>query len=98
MNVIGLKNAAQIGLIRCSGSQAFDSRFLVTKGFKESIRKLYGIKGLLCKIRDGLFNFYGVHLLTVLHWHVTALLLLVCSELMSYPRFSWKFLTVSLTE
>ncbi|MCV5647486.1 hypothetical protein OFN55_32670, partial [Escherichia coli] len=38
-------------------------------------------------ISDGLFNFYGVHLRTALHWHVhvIALLLLVCSELMPYP-------------
>ena len=51
MNVIGLKNAAQIGLIRCSGSQAFDSRFLVTKGFKESIRET-----LWDQSKDGLFS------------------------------------------
>nr|WP_199269274.1 hypothetical protein [Escherichia coli] len=88
VDVVCLKNTTQVGLIRCPGAQTFDGRFLVTKGFKKSIRKLYRIKGLLCKIRDGLFNFYGVHLRTALHWHATALLLLVCSELMSYPRFS----------
>ena len=57
----GLENAAQVGLIRCPSAQALDRSHLVAEGFKEGIGELCGVKGLLRKVCDGLFDFYGVH-------------------------------------
>ncbi len=35
VNVVGLKNAAKIGLVRCTGAQPFYRRLLVAEGFSE---------------------------------------------------------------
>ena len=47
MNVVGLKNAAEIGLVRRAGAKALDGRLLVAEGFKEGIRKVVRIKRLI---------------------------------------------------
>ena len=60
VDVVGLKDAAQVGLVRCTGTQTLEGRFLVAKGFKEGIGELCGVEGLLRKVSDGLFDLDGV--------------------------------------
>jgi hypothetical protein len=60
VDVAGLENAAEVGLVRRPRAQALDGRLLVAKGFKEGIGELCGVKGLLRKVGDGLFDLYGV--------------------------------------
>src|SRR5690606_35823691 len=61
VDVVRLKNAAKVGLVCSPGSQTPQSRFLITEGGKEVIRKLYWVERLIGKIGDGLFDFYGIH-------------------------------------
>ncbi|HEV8524398.1 MAG TPA: hypothetical protein VGQ71_07845 [Terriglobales bacterium] len=61
VDVAGLENAAQVGLVRRPSAKAFDGRRLVAEGFKERIRELCGIKGMLREVCNGLFDFYSVH-------------------------------------
>ena len=61
MDVVGLKDAAQVGLVRLALAQALDRRFLVAEGLQEGERKLRGVKRLLGQGRDGLFDLNGVH-------------------------------------
>lgn len=37
MDVVGLKNAAEVGFVRRAAAQALDRRGLVAEGFKEGI-------------------------------------------------------------
>ena len=62
MNVVGLKNAAKVGLVRGTGTQPLDRRLLVAEGFKEGIREVLGIKRLIRQLRNGFFYFNGVQL------------------------------------
>jgi predicted XRE-type DNA-binding protein len=61
VDVAGLENAAEVGLVRRPGAQALDRRLLVAEGFKEGVGELCGVKGLLRKVGDGLFDLNGVH-------------------------------------
>ena len=40
VDVVGLENAAQVGLVRCARAQPLDRRFLVAEGFQEGEREL----------------------------------------------------------
>ena len=61
MDVVGLEDAADIGLVRGARAQPFERRLLIAEGRKERIRELDGIERLLGKLRDRLFNLYGIH-------------------------------------
>ncbi len=61
VDVAGLENTAEVGLVRRPRTQALDGRRLVAKGLKEGIGELCGVKGLLRKVCDGLFDLYCVH-------------------------------------
>jgi hypothetical protein len=60
VNVVGLENAPEVGLVRRPRMQAFDGRFLVAEGCKKGVGELCGIERLFREIRDALFDFYGV--------------------------------------
>ena len=45
VDVVGLENAAEVGLVRRAGAQPLDGRFLVAEGFKEGIGKFAASKG-----------------------------------------------------
>ena len=66
VDVVGLEDAAEVGLVRRPGAKALDRRLLVAKGFKEDVGELCGVEGLLRKVGDGLFNFYCVHVASCL--------------------------------
>lgn len=61
VDVVGLQDAADVGLVRCAGAQALDCRLLVSEGHEEGIGELCRIKGLLGEFGNGLFNLNGVH-------------------------------------
>ncbi|XRP74414.1 hypothetical protein HF292_007165 [Acidithiobacillus ferruginosus] len=61
VDVTGLENTVEVGLVRRTGAKALEGRRLVAEGFQEGVGELCGVKGLLRKICDGLFDFYGVH-------------------------------------
>ena len=63
MDVVGLENAAKIGLVRGAGAQPLDRCLLVAKSFKEGIREILGVKRLIRQLRNGFFYFNGVQLL-----------------------------------
>ena len=54
VDVIGLQDAADVGLVRCAGAQALDCRLLVSEGHEEGIGELCRIKGLLGEFGNGL--------------------------------------------
>ena len=60
VDVVGLENAAKVGLVRRARAQALDRRLLVAEGFKEGIGEVRGVKGLLRKVGNGLFDLNGV--------------------------------------
>ena len=62
VNVVGLKNTAKVGLVRCARTKPPDGCLLVIKSFKEGIRKVPGVKRLVCQLRNGFFYFNGVQL------------------------------------
>ncbi len=70
VDVVGLKDAAQVGLVRCARAQPLDRRLLVAEGFKEGERKLCRVERLLSESRDGLFDLNGVHVLDAPLEHV----------------------------
>ena len=61
VNVVGLKDTAEVGFVGCAGAQSFDSSVLVSEGREKGIRELGRVKGLLGKFGNGLFDFNGVH-------------------------------------
>jgi hypothetical protein len=61
VDVVGLKDAAQIGLVRHTGAQAFERGFLVPESLKELEGELLPLKGFFGQFGNGLFNFNGVH-------------------------------------
>ena len=61
VNVIGLKNAVHIGLVRRARTQPLDGRGLVAEGFEESERELCRVLRLLGERGYGLFNLDSVH-------------------------------------
>ena len=66
VDVVGLKNAAKVGLVRCARAQPLDRRLLVAEGLKEGKRKLLGVERLLGKRGNRFFNLNGVQLLALL--------------------------------
>jgi hypothetical protein len=60
MDVVRLKDAAKIGLVRLALAQALDRRRFVSEGFKEGIRELLSIEGLLSQFGNCLFDLNGV--------------------------------------
>lgn len=72
MDIVGLENTAQIGLVRCPDTQALDGRGLVPEGFKEGIRKTRGVKRLLREVGNGLFYFYRVQFAPLLDLYLIA--------------------------
>jgi hypothetical protein len=61
MDVVGLKDSAQVGPVRLALSQALEGRFLVAEGLQERERELAGVERPLGERRYGLFNLNGVH-------------------------------------
>ncbi len=61
MDVVGLKDAAQVGLVRLALAQALEGRFLVAEGLQEGERKLPGVERPLGERRYGLLNLNSVH-------------------------------------
>src|SRR3954452_2338516 len=61
MDVVGLKDAAQVGFVRLALAQALEGRFLVAEGLQKSERKLLGIERLLGEGGYGFFDLNGVH-------------------------------------
>ena len=66
MDVVGLKDAAQVGPVRCTRAQPPDRRILVPEGLKKGERKLLSIEGLLSQRGNRFFNLNGVQLLALL--------------------------------
>jgi hypothetical protein len=62
VNIVGLKNAANVGPVRGSGAQPLDRRFLVAESFEKGKRKILGVKRLLRQFRNGLFYLNRVQL------------------------------------
>ena len=62
VNVVGLKNATKVGLVRGACAQPLDRRLLVAEGFEEGIREILGVKRLIRQLRNGFFYFNGVQL------------------------------------
>ena len=62
VNVIALKNSAEIRLVRGTSAQPLDSRFLVAESLEKSLGEVLGIKGLIRQLRNGFFYFNGVQL------------------------------------
>ena len=61
VDVVGLQDAAEVGLVRRAGAQPLDGRVLVAEGYEEGIWELGSIKGLLGEFGNSLFDFNGVH-------------------------------------
>ncbi len=61
MDVVGLKDAAEVGLVRLALAQALEGGFLVAEGLQEEIRKLRGVEWPLGERGNGLLDFDGVH-------------------------------------
>ena len=61
MDVVGLQDATDVGLVRRAGTQPLDGRVLVAEGHEEGIGELGRVEGLLGKFGNGLFDFNGVH-------------------------------------
>lgn len=61
MDVVRLKDAAQVGLVRLAFAQAPEGRFLVPEGLQEGEGELSRIERLFGQGGYGLFDFDGVH-------------------------------------
>jgi hypothetical protein len=61
MDVVGLKDATQVGPVRLALAQPLERRFLVPEGLQEGEGKLASVERPLRERRYGLFNLYGVH-------------------------------------
>lgn len=60
VDVVGLKNAANIRFVGRAGSQALDRRGLVAESLQEREGELLGVERLLGKLGYGLFDLNGV--------------------------------------
>ncbi len=60
VDVVGLENAAEVGLVRDTRAQPLERRLLVPEGFKEDIRKVRAVELLLRKVANGLFYLNSV--------------------------------------
>ena len=61
MDVVGLEDAAQVGLVRLALAQPLDRRLLVAEGFEEGERELGRVERLLGQSRNGFLDLNGVH-------------------------------------
>ena len=61
MDIVGLENPADVGLVHGPRTKAGQGDLFVAEGLKKGVRKLLRVKRLACQIRYGLFDFYGVH-------------------------------------
>ena len=61
MDVVGLQDTAEIGLVGRAAAQALEGRFLVAEGLQKRERELPGVERLLGERRYGLLNLNGVH-------------------------------------
>jgi len=61
VDVPGLEDAAQIGLVRLAFAEPLEGCLLVPEGLQEGERKPFGVKRLLGELGDGLFDLDGVH-------------------------------------
>lgn len=61
MDIVGLQHPAHIRLISRPDTQALERSFLVAKRRQKRKRKSHSIKGLPCKLSNGLFDFNRVH-------------------------------------
>lgn len=62
VNVVGLKNTADIGFVGGPSPEPLDRRLLVAESFEEGIRKVRAVKGLIRQLRNRFFYFNGVQL------------------------------------
>ena len=67
MDVIGLENATEVGLVRRARAQASDGGFLVAESFKEGIGEVRAVERLFRKVGYCLFNLDGVQLFAPRH-------------------------------
>jgi hypothetical protein len=61
MNIVRLKDAAQVGLVRLSLARALEGRFLVPEGLQGGKGELLRIERLFGQGGYGLFDLDGVH-------------------------------------
>ena len=60
MDVVGLKDAAKVGLFELAFAQSLEGRFLVPEGLEELKWKLGRVECLLCKCGNRFFDLNGV--------------------------------------
>ena len=68
VDVVGLKDAAEIGLVRRAAAQALERGVLVPEGFEEANGKFLPVEGLLGQFGNGLFDLNGVHVSVPEDW------------------------------
>lgn len=61
VDVVCLEYAAEVGFVGCARTQAFDGGGFVAEGFEEGVGEGCRVKGVFCKVGDGLFDLNGVH-------------------------------------
>ena len=61
VDVVGLQDAAQVGLVGRAGAQPLDRGFLVAEGLQEGERELAAVERQLGKRRYGFLDLDGVH-------------------------------------
>lgn len=72
MDIVGLENAAEVGLVRRPRAETLDGGFLVPEGFKEGIGEVGAIERLIRKVGYCLFNFNGVQLFAPNNFDLTS--------------------------
>ena len=77
MEVVGLKDSAQVGPVRLALAQALDCRLLVAEGLKEGEWKLLSVEGLLSQRGNCLFDLDRVQLLALPFAWIAAAFLVV---------------------
>jgi hypothetical protein len=65
MDVVGLQDAAQIGLVGLALTQSLERGLLVSERLQERVRELFGLKRALRQRRDGFFDLYCIQSLTL---------------------------------
>ena len=63
VDVVGLKNAAEVGLVRLALAEALEGRLLVAEGFEEREGELLRVERPLGQLRYRLFDLDSVHFL-----------------------------------
>lgn len=93
MDIVSLKNPANVGLVRRARAQPLDRRLLVAKSLKEGIREVRSIERLFRELRYSFFNFNGVQrvkpssdLLFCFGWPSVEAKLFRMSRILTTPR------------